>query len=55
MKTASSLTIGILLFGILIASSVGAFERGENRLTNGGFETGSPGEAPDEWEIEKGG
>jgi len=55
MKTASPLIIGILLFGMLIASGVGAFERGEDRITNGGFETGSPGTAPDEWEIEKGG
>jgi hypothetical protein len=55
MKKASSFMASILLFGILIVPGVGAFEKGENRIANGDFETDNVGEVPNSWEINKGG
>jgi hypothetical protein len=55
MKTASLLIVGALIIGMLIAPSISAFEKGENRIRNSDFETGRVGEPPEEWGLEKGG
>ena len=50
---ANSFIVSVLLIGMMVVPSVNAFEKGENRISNGGFETGNVGEAPDEWELNK--
>ncbi len=50
-----SFMVNVFLIGVLMVSSVSAFEKGENRISNGGFETGSVGEVPNEWELNKDG
>ena len=43
-RTASLPVAGVLLMGMLIASSVNAFIKGENRLLNSNFEADNAGE-----------
>jgi hypothetical protein len=47
--------IGVLMIGMLMASSICAFEKGENRIKNTDFEADNVGEPPKEWGLEKGG
>ncbi len=50
-----SFMVSVFLISVLVVSSVSAFEKGENRISNGGFETDNVGETPNEWELNKGG
>ena len=54
MKAASSIALGILLVGMLMASNASAFEKGENRLLDSGFEVGSVDELAEQWTLEDG-
>ncbi len=54
MKAASSVAIGAFLVGMLMALNVGAFELGENRLLDSGFEVGSVDELVEQWTLEDG-
>lgn len=50
MKKSYTAIIGIMLIGI-IATGVSAYELGENRFANGGFEDGEVGLMPPDWEL----
>ena len=54
MRTASLVAIGAFLVGMLLALNVGAFEVGENRLLDSGFEVGSVDELAEQWTLEDG-
>ena len=54
MRIAGSIGIGILLVGMLIVSNVSAFEKGENRLLDSGFEVGSVDDLAEQWTLEDG-
>ena len=54
MRTASLVAIGAFLVGMLVALNVSAFEKGENRLLDSGFEVGSVDELAEQWTLEDG-
>ena len=55
MKKAGLIFFSVLLVGLMSASSVNAFEIGENRIANGDFESGSADNPLEEWTLAKGG
>ena len=54
-KVVYSALVSVLLAGMLTVSGVNAFEKGENRIANGDFESGSAGNPFEEWMLTKGG
>jgi hypothetical protein len=52
MRAASSIGIGVLLIGMLMAPSISAFDKGENRLNDSGFEVGNVDELAEQWTLE---
>ena len=50
MKKIYSAVLGIVMV-VMMAAGAGAFEIGENRLENSGFEAGGVGVAPPKWEL----
>ena len=50
MRKVSFAILGMIFIGMLIAPT-DAFEVGENRLENSGFEMGEVGAMPDKWEL----
>ena len=55
LKSARTIVISVLIAGMLIAPSVDAFKKGDNRIQNGDFEASNVGEPPTEWLLTKGG
>lgn len=55
MKKANLIMIGVLFFGIMMASGAIAIEQGENLLQNSDFEGDAIGGTPEHWELIKGG
>ena len=51
MKNASLAIIGVLFVGMIMASDAGAFQIGENRMENGGFESGEVGAIPEQCNL----
>ncbi len=54
-KAVYSALVSVLLVGMLTASGINAFEKGENRIANGDFEFWGVGTPSDEWVLAKGG
>ena len=54
-KIVYSALVSVLLVGMLTVSGVNAFEKGENRIANGDFESDGVGVPTDEWALVKGG
>jgi hypothetical protein len=52
MKAVSSVVVGILVIGMLMVPSIGAFEKGENRLLDSDFEVGNVDELAEQWTLE---
>ena len=55
IKTAGLIFGSVLLVGLMAVSGVNAFEKGENRIANGDFESGSADNPLEEWMLAKGG
>ena len=55
MKIKGTAFVSILLVGLIAVSGVNAFEKGENRIANGDFESGSADNPLEEWMLAKGG
>ena len=52
MKAASSVVVGVLFIGMLMAPNISAFDKGENRLNDSGFEVGNVDELAEQWTLE---
>jgi hypothetical protein len=52
MKAATLAAVGVLFIGILMVPGAGAFDKGENRLHDSGFEVGSVDELAEQWTLE---
>ena len=55
MNIAGLMLVSVLLTVMLAASGVNAFEKGENRIANGDFESGNADNPFEEWSLAKGG
>jgi len=55
IKIAGLIFSSVLLIGLVAVSNVNAFEKGENRIANGDFESGNADNSLEEWMLLKGG
>jgi len=46
-----SILFGVLIFGMFIACNIGAFDKGQNRIQNSGFEADKIGAPPVDWKL----
>jgi hypothetical protein len=55
MKKMMLITLNVIIIGGMLIYSANAFQKGENRIGNGIFESDKVGELPVEWETLSGG
>ena len=55
MKALNFCLVVAFLLSVSGVCAADVWSKGENRISNGGFETDTVGETPDKWEIAKGG